>query len=139
MNEEDDDVNDDYNDDGNQDMVAEYWSSDHHKFDWSGYMENLDPLSWHSLGLGIPESFLSKGNNNSNRNSAHNCEDHTMKILFDPQLKYVNFMYSHHTSIIYRFIIDSRKCQFPVGVIPQLVQYCTSIAEVRVQVPSTTT
>ena len=63
LNEEDDDLNDDRgNDDDSQDMVAEYWSSDHHKFDWSGYMQNLDPLSWHSLGLSVPESFLSKGN-----------------------------------------------------------------------------
>lgn len=61
LNEEDDDMNDDHgNDDDSQDMVAEYWSSDHHKFDWSGYMQNLDPLSWHSLGLSVPESFLSK-------------------------------------------------------------------------------
>lgn len=50
---EDDDVNDD--------KVEEYWSSDHHKFEWSGYMQSLNPRSWHALGLGVPESFLSKG------------------------------------------------------------------------------
>ena len=100
LNEEDDDMNDDHgNDDDSQDMVAEYWSSDHHKFDWSGYMQNLDPLSWHSLGLSVPESFLSKGNNNINNSGAHNLGDHTMKICFNLPFKYVNFMYSHH--IIY--------------------------------------
>ena len=50
---EDDDVNDD--------KVEEYWSSDHHKFEWSDYMQSLNPRSWHALGLGVPESFLSKG------------------------------------------------------------------------------
>ena len=49
-------------DDGvNDDKVEEYWSSDHHKFEWSGYMQSLNPRSWHALGLGVPESFLSKG------------------------------------------------------------------------------
>ncbi|KAJ7376449.1 HEAT repeat containing 9 [Desmophyllum pertusum] len=42
------------------DKVEEYWGSDHHKFEWSGYMQSLDPRSWHALGLGVPESFLSK-------------------------------------------------------------------------------
>ena len=51
--EDDDDVNDD--------KVEEYWSSNHHKFEWSDYMQSLNPRSWHALGLGVPESFLSKG------------------------------------------------------------------------------
>ncbi|XP_022795449.1 uncharacterized protein LOC111334030 [Stylophora pistillata] len=42
------------------DKVAEYWHSDHHKFEWSNYMQSLDARSWHALGLGVPESFLSK-------------------------------------------------------------------------------
>ena len=53
MRQEDDDMDDD--------KVAEYWSSDHHKFEWSGYMQSLNPRSWHALGLGVPESFLAKG------------------------------------------------------------------------------
>lgn len=62
LNDNDDNyVTDAYNnDDDNQDMVGEYWSSEHHKFEWSDYMQSLDPLSWHALGLGVPESFLSK-------------------------------------------------------------------------------
>ena len=52
---------DDLNDDDDDDQVAEYWSSDHHKFEWSGYMQTLDPRSWHALGLGVPESFLLRG------------------------------------------------------------------------------
>lgn len=47
-------------DDVNDDKVEEYWSSDHHKFEWSGYMQSLNPRSWHALGIGVPESFLSK-------------------------------------------------------------------------------
>ena len=43
------------------DKVAEYWNSDHHKFEWSNYMQSLDSRSWHALGLGVPESFLSRG------------------------------------------------------------------------------
>ena len=55
------DDDDDENDDDDDDKVVEYWGSDHHKFEWSGYMQSLDPRSWHALGLGVPESFLSKG------------------------------------------------------------------------------
>ena len=127
MNEEDDDLNDDHgNDDDNQDMVAEYWSSDHHKFDWSGYVQNLDPLSWHSLGLSVPESFLSKGNNIINNNGAHNLGDHTLNIFFNLPFKLCEFHVfpSYNLSIIYGFMID-----------PCNHQYCTSIAEVTVQVP----
>lgn len=53
--EDDDDDNDE------NDKVAKYWTSDHHKFEWSDYMQSLNPRSWHALGLGVPESFLSKG------------------------------------------------------------------------------
>ena len=53
--EEEDDAFDD------DDEVEAYWGSDHHKFEWSGYMQSLDPRSWHALGLGVPESFLSRG------------------------------------------------------------------------------
>ena len=62
--EEEDDLNSDgeYHDkDDGDDKVTEYWDSDHHKFEWSGYMQSLDSRSWHALGLGVPESFLSKG------------------------------------------------------------------------------
>ena len=56
--EEEDDV---FVDTDDEDKVEAYWGSDHHKFEWSDYMQSLDPRSWHALGLGIPESFLSKG------------------------------------------------------------------------------
>ncbi|CAH3196062.1 unnamed protein product [Porites evermanni] len=55
--EEEDDV---FVDTDDEDKVEAYWGSDHHKFEWSDYMQSLDPRSWHALGLGIPESFLSK-------------------------------------------------------------------------------
>ena len=51
----------DNGEDDDDDKVMEYWGSDHHKFEWSGYMQSVDPRSWHTLGLGVPESFLSKG------------------------------------------------------------------------------
>ena len=47
--------------DDDDDKVAEYWNSDHHKFERSNYMQSLDSRSWHALGLGVPESFLSRG------------------------------------------------------------------------------
>ena len=47
--------------DDDDDKVEVYWDSDHHKFEWSDYMQSLDPRSWHALGLSVRESFLSKG------------------------------------------------------------------------------
>jgi len=38
-------------------------------------------------------------------------------------------------SIIYGLIIDSHNDQLPVGLIAQLVEQCTGIAEVRVRIP----
>ncbi|XP_031566624.1 uncharacterized protein LOC116301673 [Actinia tenebrosa] len=38
----------------------EYWDMDHHKFEWSDYMQTLDPRSWHALGIAVQESFISK-------------------------------------------------------------------------------
>ena len=40
-----------------------------------------------------------------------------------------------HTSTIYGLIIDPHNNQLPVGLIAQLVEHCTGIAEVRVLVP----
>ena len=47
---------------------------------------------------------------------------------------YLHLMY-RCICIVYGLIIDSRNGQFPVGLIAQLVEYCTSIAEVSVCVP----
>ena len=47
---------------GSDDAVEKYWRSDHHKFDWpSVNVQRMDPLSWHSLGLPVQDSFISKG------------------------------------------------------------------------------
>ena len=43
------------------DATEQYWQSEHHKFLWSEYMQNLDLRSWHALGLCVPETFLPKG------------------------------------------------------------------------------
>ena len=54
--------------------------------------------------------------------------------------KYINLMYSvcrySIISIIYGLMIDPHNNQLPVGLIAQLAEHCTSIAEVRVSVPS---
>lgn len=39
----------------------EYWDMDHHKFEWSDFMMNFDPRSWHALGIVVADSFLNKG------------------------------------------------------------------------------
>ena len=39
-------------------MVDDYWNSDHHRFEWTNFMQKLDPLSWHSLAISHPDSFL---------------------------------------------------------------------------------
>ena len=39
----------------------EYWDMAHHKFEWSDYVQALDPRSWHALGIAVQESFISKG------------------------------------------------------------------------------
>ncbi|XP_048586583.1 uncharacterized protein LOC5504792 isoform X2 [Nematostella vectensis] len=38
----------------------DYWEMDHHRFQWSEYMQNLDPRSWHALGLAMQDTFLVK-------------------------------------------------------------------------------
>ena len=38
-----------------------YWKMDHHKFEWSDFMMNYDPRSWHALGIVVPNSFLNRG------------------------------------------------------------------------------
>ena len=45
------------------------------------------------------------------------------------------FLYYHHYLHIYELIIDPHNDLLPVGLIAQLVEHCTGIAEVRVQVP----
>ena len=40
------------------DMVDDYWNSDHHRFEWTNFMQKLDPLSWHALAISYPDSFL---------------------------------------------------------------------------------
>ena len=39
-------------------MVDKYWSSDHHRFEWTNFMQKLDPMSWHALAISHPDSFL---------------------------------------------------------------------------------
>jgi hypothetical protein len=44
------------------DEVEKYWKSDHHRFEWPDTNVQLrSPLSWHSLGLPVQDSFIAKG------------------------------------------------------------------------------
>lgn len=108
--EEKDDLNSDGeypngdDDDDDDDKVADYWDSDHHKFEWSGYMQSLDPRSWHALGLGVPESFLSKE-----------------KPKFDPELPWkekpmkVNSVIDVHKIALDRLLLRLHKMYEAVG------------------------
>eukprot|EP00794_Sanderia_malayensis_P009086 gene9085-10055_t len=46
-----------------KDKVTDYWTSDHHRFEWVNFIQSLNPLSWHSLAISYPDSFLKKGEN----------------------------------------------------------------------------
>lgn len=49
--------------DDDDDEVEKYWKSDHHRFEWPDTNVQLrSPLSWHSLGLPVQDSFIAKGN-----------------------------------------------------------------------------
>lgn len=44
-----------------RDLVMEYWLSEHHRFEYGEYADvmcQLDPLSYHQMGLAVPGSFL---------------------------------------------------------------------------------
>nr|XP_022312615.1 uncharacterized protein LOC111117711 isoform X4 [Crassostrea virginica] len=46
-----------------RDLVMEYWQSEHHRFEYgpfSDVLTQLDPLSYHQMGLAVPGSFLEK-------------------------------------------------------------------------------
>ena len=48
-----------------RDVVMEYWQSEHHRFEYGDYADvltQLDPLSYHQMGLAVPGSFLMRGN-----------------------------------------------------------------------------
>ncbi|KAL4239547.1 HEAT repeat containing 9 [Mactra antiquata] len=45
------------------DQSRDYWLSEHHRFEYSQYSEvllELDPLSYHSVGLAMPGTFIDK-------------------------------------------------------------------------------
>ncbi|XP_065066138.1 uncharacterized protein LOC135692046 isoform X2 [Rhopilema esculentum] len=42
-------------------MVDYYWNSDHHRFEWTNFMQKQDPLSWHALAISYPDTFLKQG------------------------------------------------------------------------------
>lgn len=47
----------------NIDQSRDYWLSEHHRFEYSEYSEvllDLDPLSYHSVGLAMPGTFIEK-------------------------------------------------------------------------------
>ena len=45
-----------------EDGVDRYWKSDHHRFEWPDVsVRQRSPLSWHSLGLPVQDSFIAKG------------------------------------------------------------------------------
>ncbi|XP_061175162.1 uncharacterized protein LOC133184218 isoform X2 [Saccostrea echinata] len=46
-----------------RDLLMEYWQSEHHRFEYgpfSDVLTQLDPLSYHQMGLAVPGSFLEK-------------------------------------------------------------------------------
>ena len=46
-----------------EDRARDYWFSEHHRFEYSEYSEvllELDPLSYHNVGLAVPGSFIEK-------------------------------------------------------------------------------
>ncbi|XP_048248780.1 uncharacterized protein LOC124122889 isoform X3 [Haliotis rufescens] len=46
-----------------QDMAQEYWNSEHHRFELSEFaevMRDVDPLSYHNVGLAVPGTFIDK-------------------------------------------------------------------------------
>ncbi|XP_052684890.1 uncharacterized protein LOC128164871 isoform X3 [Crassostrea angulata] len=46
-----------------RDLIMEYWQSEHHRFEYgqfSDVLTQLDPLSYHQMGLAVPGSFLEK-------------------------------------------------------------------------------
>ncbi|XP_048763118.1 uncharacterized protein LOC125671422 isoform X3 [Ostrea edulis] len=46
-----------------RDLILEYWQSEHHRFEYGQYSDvltQLDPLSYHQMGLAVPGSFLEK-------------------------------------------------------------------------------
>ena len=50
-------------DENDDDEVEKYWKSDHHRFEWPDTnVQMRSPLSWHSLGLPVQDSFIAKGN-----------------------------------------------------------------------------
>ncbi|GFO41817.1 hypothetical protein PoB_006832200 [Plakobranchus ocellatus] len=45
------------------DMGAEYWQSEHHRFEYSRFADvftDIDPMSYHQMGLAVPGSFISQ-------------------------------------------------------------------------------
>ncbi|XP_059146046.1 uncharacterized protein LOC131933275 [Physella acuta] len=45
------------------DVAAEYWQSEHHRFEYSQFADifvQADPLSYHQVGLAVPGSFIQK-------------------------------------------------------------------------------
>ena len=46
-----------------EDWARDYWYSEHHRFEYSEYSEvlcDIDPLSYHSMGLAVPGTFIEK-------------------------------------------------------------------------------
>ena len=53
-----------------------------------------------------------------------------MSSYLSPQLKYMIFRMFTCIFTIYEYITNSQSDQLPVGLITQLVEHCTSIADV---------
>jgi len=46
-----------------EDQGLAYWQSEHHRFEYSnfsGIFGEVDPLSYHKMGLAVPGSFLKR-------------------------------------------------------------------------------
>jgi hypothetical protein len=51
-------------DDKDVDLGAEYWKSEHHRFEMGTHAQalcDLDPLSYHQVGLAVPGTFIHDG------------------------------------------------------------------------------
>ena len=60
----------------------------------------------------------------------YNCDDLSLISLFLPQFKYMTFTYSLSSHHLSGYIKNSLNDQLPVGLMAQLVERCTGIAEV---------
>ena len=60
----------------------------------------------------------------------YNCDDNSLIRSFFRSSNILIFIYSHSSHFLNGYITNSHNDQLPVGLIAQLVEHCTGIAEV---------